>query len=80
MGRGMWVSAPLSSFGGALQGVSMFLWQNSGQYTVSWVSVECVPSKTGPAFLPSTQTGYTEEKKNRFLAKIKMFSKMVSFS
>lgn len=66
MSRGTWVSAPLSFFGGALQGVSMFLWQNSAQYAVSWVSVERVPSKTRPAFLPSTQTGYTEKKKTDF--------------
>lgn len=29
VGRGTWVSAPLSSWGGVLQGGSMFLWQNS---------------------------------------------------
>lgn len=66
--EGTWVSASLSSFGGPVQGVSMFLWQNSAQCTVSRVSVEHVPSKTGPAFLPSPLcvTGYTEKKKTDF--------------
>lgn len=59
----------------------MFLWKNSAQSTVSWVSVEHVPSKTGLTFLPSLLcvTGYTE-KKQQILAKIKMFSKTVSFN
>lgn len=81
MSKGTWISAPLSSFGGTLQGASTFLWQNSAQYTVSWVSVEHVPGKTGPAFLPSLLcvTGYTEKKKQT-LAKIKTFSKTVNFN
>lgn len=74
--RQTWVFAPLL-FRGILQDGSVFLWQNSAQCTVSWVS-EHVPNKTGPTFLLCV-TGYTEKKK-QISAEIKMFSKAVSFN